>query len=224
MRLRLNAEPLTWFLVLHAAAFCGVANADSITIAGNLTSDGTAVGTGDPVITDPSTINWGDSYLILLTYDPSSFIQTGNSFVLTDSSLTLQFDGYQFGYSTAAGNYLQLSILNFNAGSFDSFLFCSSIAGCSTSDYLDLYTRGAPLTLQTLSSLAGTLTGDPSASPSDFEFLRNFSDGSQTDLQGTLAGASAVSIPEPGTWAPVAFGAMVLILRQSLAGGRGRRA
>ena len=46
--------------------------ADSITITGNLTSDGTAVGSGDPVITDPSTINSGDPFSIGLNYDPAS--------------------------------------------------------------------------------------------------------------------------------------------------------
>src|SRR5215469_15795298 len=78
------------------------ARADMITITGNLTSDGSAVGTGDPVITNPSTINSGDPFSIALSYDPASFAQSGNSFVLTNASMTLQFDGYTFGYASAA--------------------------------------------------------------------------------------------------------------------------
>ena len=80
-----------------------------ITITGNLTSDGSAVGSGDPVIGDPATINVGDAFSILLSYDPASVIQSGSSFVLTNAGLTLQFDGYTFGYASAAGNYIELS-------------------------------------------------------------------------------------------------------------------
>src|SRR4029077_12030821 len=40
--------------------------------------------------------------------------------------------------------------------------------------------------LSTLPAQVGGLSGDPGASTSEFEFPRNFSDGSQTDLQGTL--------------------------------------
>ena len=85
------------------------ARADMITVIGNLTSDGSAVGSGDPVITNPSTINAGDPFSIALSYDPASFTQSGSSFVLTNASLTLQFDGYTFGYNSLAGNYIEFS-------------------------------------------------------------------------------------------------------------------
>ena len=57
----------------------------------------------------------------------------------------------------------------------------------------------------TLAAQAGGLSGDPRASPSEFEFLRNFSDGSQTDLQRTLGAAGSTAVPEPSTLALLAF-------------------
>ena len=59
-----------------------------------------------------------------------------------------------------------------------------------------------------LDAQASGLAGDGSASPSEFEFLRNFDDGSQTDLQGTIgsvSGAGSVATPEPSM---LAFGAL----------------
>jgi len=181
--------------------FSQTARAGMISITGNLTSDGTAVGGGDPVIIDPSTINPGDPFSITLSYDPASFTQSGSSFVLTNASLMLQFDGYTFGYTSAAGNYIEFSSPGgFGAGT-TSFLICSSLANCNTEDFLTLYFLGTVTSPSTLAAQAGGLSGDPGASPSEFEFLRNFSDGSQTDLQGTL-GASAIGgtpTPEPSS-------------------------
>ena len=77
---------MKYLLVLFGlAAWFGIqpAIADTVTITGNLSSDGTAVGSGDPVITDPSTINIGDPFSLLVNYDPGSFAQTGSSYVLT---------------------------------------------------------------------------------------------------------------------------------------------
>jgi len=175
------------------------ARADSITITGNLTSNGSAVGSGDPV-TNPSTINSGDPFSIGLSYDPASFTQSGSSFVLTNASLTLQFDGYTFGYSSAAGNYLEFASPGVFGPGTTSFLICSSLANCSTEDFLTLYFQGTVTSPSTLAAQAGGLSGDPGASPSEFEFLRNFSDGSQTDLQGTL-GPPGINtpVPEPST-------------------------
>src|SRR5579864_1054923 len=175
------------------------ARADSITITGNLTSNGSAVGSGDPV-TNPSTINSGDPFSIGLSYDPASFTQSGSSFVLTNASLTLQFDGYTFGYSSAAGNYLEFASPGVFGPGTTSFLICSSLANCSTEDFLTLYFQGTVTSPNTLAAQEGGLSGDPGASPSEFEFLRNFSDGSQTDLQGTL-GPPGINtpVPEPST-------------------------
>jgi hypothetical protein len=185
--------------------FSQSARADSITVNGNLTSDGSAVGSGDPVITNPSTINPSDPFSIVLSYDPASFTQTGSSFVLTNASLTLQFDSYTFGYSSAAGNYLEFSSPGVFGPSTTSFLICSSLANCSTQDFLTLYFKGTVASPNTLAAQAVGLTGDPGASPSEFEFLRNFSDGSQTDLQGTLGTQSSISsVPEPSSLALIA--------------------
>jgi hypothetical protein len=190
-----------------AISLCGqTARADMITITGNLTSDGSAVGSGDPVISDPSTINPGDPFSIVLSYDPASVIQSGSSFVLTNAGLTLQFDGYTFGYTSAAGNYLEFSSPGVFGPGTTSFLICSSLANCSTEDFLTLYFQGTATSPSTLAAQAGGLSGDPTASPSEFEFLRNFSDGSQTDLQGTLgtSGISGTSVPEPSSIALLA--------------------
>jgi hypothetical protein len=180
------------------------AMAGVITIAGNLTSDGTAVGSGDPVITNPSTINSGDPFSITLTYDPASFSQSGSSYVFTNASLTLKFDGYTFGFASAA-NYIEFSSPGAFGPGTTSFLICSSLANCSTQDFLTLYFKGAVTSPSTLAAQAGGLSGDPGASPSEFEFLRNFSDGSQTDLQGTLGTSGSTAVPEPSTLALLAF-------------------
>lgn len=185
--------------------------ADSITITGNLTSDGSAVGSGDPVISDPSTINSGDPFSILLSYDPTSFTQSGNSYVLTNAGLTLQFDGYTFGYTSAAGNYLEFSSAGVFGPGTTSFLFCSSLANCSTEDFLTLYLKGTVTSPSTLAAQEGGLSGDPGASPSEFEFLRNFADGSQTDLQGTLGTQTSSSpVPEPSALGLLAFAVSAL--------------
>src|SRR5579864_8299805 len=182
-------------------SLCGqTARADLVSISGNLTSDGSAVGSGDPVITNPSTINPGDPFSITLIYDPASFTPSGNSYMLTNASLTLQFDGYMFGYGSAAGNYIEFSSPGAFGTGTTSFLICSSLANCSTEDFLTLYFKGTVTSPSTLAAQASGLSGDPGASPSEFEFLRNFSDGSQTDLQGTL-GPPGINtpVPEPST-------------------------
>ena len=107
-----------------------------ITITGNLTSDGSAVGSGDPVISNPSTINSGDAFSIALSYDPTSFTQSGSSYVLTNASLTLEFDSYTFSYDSAGGNYLEFSSPGVFGPGTTSFLICSSLANCSTEDFL----------------------------------------------------------------------------------------
>ena len=185
------------------------ARADLVTFTGNLTSDGTAVGSGDPVITDPSTINVSDPFSITLNYDPASFTQSGSSYVLTNASLTLQFDGYSFGYGSASGNYIEFSSPGAIGTGTTSFLICSALANCSTQDFLILYFTGTVTSPSTLEAQAGGLSGDAGASPSEFEFLRNFSDGSQTDLQGTL-GTAGSTVPEPSLLALVAFAAAAL--------------
>src|SRR5262249_30052806 len=173
------------------------AHADIVTFTGKLISDGAAVGSGDPVITDPSTIHVNDPFSVSLTYNPASFTHSGNSYTLTDAILNLTFDGYSFNYSSAAGNYLAL----FTPGAFGagttSFLFCSSLADCGVTDFLTLYFKGTVTDPSTLQAQAGGLSGDPTASPSEFEFLRNFDDFSQTDLQGTLSAANGSAVPEP---------------------------
>jgi hypothetical protein len=183
------------------------ATADVIFI-GHLSSDGTAVDSGDPVITNPATVNLGDPFSIALSYNPASAVQTGSSYVLTGASLTLQFDGYTFSYTAA--NYIEFSTPGVFGTGTASFLICSSLAACSTDDFITLYFAGTVTSLSTLAAQAGGLSGDPSASPSEFEFLRNFDGGGQTDLQGTLGAPTVSAVPEPSSLALIAFGAACL--------------
>ena len=167
---------VTLFLVFIICLSAQLSSADSVLFTGNLTSDGAAVGSGDPVIINPNTINLGDAFAIALTYNPSSFTQpTSNSYLLSSASLTLAFDGYSFLYTSAGSNFIEFATPGaFGAGTV-SFLVCSS-AACTT-DFMNLYFTGIVTNLGTLASQVGGLTGDPGASPSQFEFLRNFSDG-----------------------------------------------
>ena len=203
--------PIAALGVILIALCSQTARADMISIAGNLTSDGSAVGSGDPVIVNPSTINLGDPFSIALSYDPAGFTQSGSSYVLTNASLTLQFDGYTFGYASAGGNYIEFSSPGVFGSGTTSFLICSSLANCSTQDFLTLYFQGTVTSPGTLAAQAGGLSGDPRASPAEFEFLRNFSDGSQTDLQGTLkTQPSSTAAPEPSSLVLLASGFAVL--------------
>ena len=196
------------------------ARADLVTFTGNLTSDASAVSSTDPVLADPATINTGDPFSLALTYDPSHFTHTGSSYVLTSASALLKFDGYSFDYTSAAGNYIAFSTPGVFGTGTASFLICSSLADCSTTDFITLYFKGTIASLSTLAAQASGLAGDPTASPSEFEFLRNFTDGSQTDLQGTLGsvtgtGGGGTTTPEASGLALLAFGigAAVLALR-----------
>ncbi|HXA05312.1 MAG TPA: PEP-CTERM sorting domain-containing protein [Bryobacteraceae bacterium] len=199
--------PIAALGAILVSLFSQTARADLITITGNLTSDGSAVGSGDPVIVNPSTINSGDPFSIVLSYDPASFTHSGSSYVLTNASLTLQFDSYMFSYDSAGGNYLEFSSPGVFGSGTTSFLICSSLANCSTEDFLTLYFQGTVTSPSTLAAQAGGLSGDPGASPTEFEFLRNFSDGSQTDLQGTLGtpASGPTPVPEPSALALLAL-------------------
>lgn len=198
------ASSISYLLFIAGTAVigCQAAHADAITFTGNLTSDATAVGADDPVITDPSSIHTGDPFSLVLTYNASSFTRSGSSYALT-ASLVLTLGSYEFAYLTASGNYIEFSAPGvFGAGTV-SFLVCSSLATCGIDDFLNLYFLGTVTSPATLAAQAGTLLGDPSASPSEFEFLRNFPDGSQTDLEGTLG--TSTPAPEPVSWPMLAM-------------------
>ncbi len=196
----------SFLLILALSVSAPSAKADTIDMSGNLSSDSTAVSPTDPVITNPSTINMGDSLSMVLTYDPTGYTQSGNSYVFTSATFDLSFDGYSFDYSSAAGNYIEMSTPGVFGSGTVSFLICTSLSGCSSTP--GDYYSGNVTSPATLAAQASGLSGNASASPSEFEFLRNFSDGSQTDLQGTLNRPSAPvsSVPEPGTFTLFASG------------------
>jgi len=184
------------FFILAISLTASWARADTIDMTGNLTSDGTAVSSTDPVITTPGLINYGDPFSMVLTYDPTQYTLSGTNYVLTDATFVLSFDGYAFDYSSATGSYISMSTPGAYGAGTVSFQICTS-ASC-LNDYIDLYYSGTVSSLGTLSSQASGLSGYTSASPSEFEFSTNFSDGSQTDLQGTLNSPTVPSsAPEP---------------------------
>src|SRR5260370_2098808 len=142
-------------LILALSVSAPSAKADTIDMSGNLSSDSTAVSPTDPVITNPSTINMGDSLSMVLTYDPTGYTQSGNSYVFTSATFDLSFDGYSFDYSSAAGNYIEMSTPRVFGSGTVSFLICTSLSGCSSTpgDFINLYYSGhvtspAPLSAQ----------------------------------------------------------------------------
>src|SRR5258708_25968062 len=141
----------------------------------------------------------GDPFSIKLTYDPARFIPSGNSFQLTDASLSLKFDGYTFDYVANRSNAIVFSTPGVFGPGTVLFQICSAPLPCDISidNFINLYPAGTVTDLSTLANQATPLSGDPNASPSEFEFLRNFDDGSQTDLQGTLGTPTGTEVPEP---------------------------
>lgn len=198
-------------VVALAALSCPIVlKADQLIFTGNLTSDGTSVGGGDVVI-DPASINAGDPFSIKLIYNPAGFIQSGNTFRLTDASLSLKFDGYTFDYLASRSTAILFSTPGVFGPGTVSFQICTGSLPCDTSinDFINLYLAGTVTDLSTLASQANTLSGDPNASPSQFEFLRNFDDGSQTDLQGSLGIPAGSPVPEPSM--PALLAAMAAV-------------
>jgi hypothetical protein len=122
------------YLVIIGWATLGAsqeAKADVVKFNGVLISDGSAVGSGDPVIANPATINVGDPFSILRNYDPASFTLSGGSYVLTNATFTLTFDTYSFPYASAAGNYIEFSTPGAFWSGTTSFLICSSFPAAS---------------------------------------------------------------------------------------------
>jgi hypothetical protein len=211
-----STRPFTrHFMLVAMSVFATEPAAASIIFTGHLTSDGTAVGSGDPVITNPSTIHAGDAFSATLTFDPTQYMSAGSSYVLTSASLALRFDGYTFLYN--AGAYFEFASPGVYGSGTVSFQFCSSQANCSTNDFINLYYNGPLVNPGNLASNAGSFTGQASASPAEFEFLRSFSsDGSQTDLQGTLG--PVIVTPEPATLATVVLSALLAGSARALRG------
>jgi hypothetical protein len=154
-------------------------------------SDSNAVDPGDSVVT--AGLNFGDSVAFSLLYDTENYTASGPSYLLGGARVNLDFAGYEFEFSSAAGD----SIWAFVPGAYGdgtvSFLICSS-AGCDDQQ-MNLYLTGTALDL---AGLAGaSLEGDPGASPAAFDFIRNFADGGQTDLQASMAMASFEQVVEP---------------------------
>lgn len=177
--------------------FIRTASADTIhfSVSGTLISDMTAVDVPtDPVITAANPINVGDAWSLTLTYATGGF---------AGATLQLSFDGYSFSYDAGAGDTIALFSNTASLPGLTLLEACTS-AGCGD-NFLNLYFTGVVTSPDTLGADAGGLAGDNAASPTPFEFLRNFaSDGGQTDLQGSIGsitgsgGGGGTTVPEPG--------------------------
>lgn len=176
--------------------FIRTAAADTIhfNASGTLISDMTAVDVPtDPVITAAHPINVGDAWSLTLTYATGGF---------AGATLQLSFDGYSFSYDAGAGDTIALFSNTASLPGLTLLQACTS-AGCGD-NFLNLYFTGVVTSPDTLGTDASGLAGDKAASPTPFEFLRNFaSDGGQTDLQGSIGsiassgGGGGSTVPEP---------------------------
>jgi len=199
-------------LLLSFSAHNAAAASITLTVGGTLFSDATAISPSDPVITDASAVNTGDPFSFLLTFTPGAFSQPfGGAYVFGDAAATVGLGGVSFDYDAAAGSFIGL----FSPGAFGdgttSLQVCSD-AFCQN-DFLNLYFTGSVSGPDSLVAEASSLAGDTAASPMAFELLRNFDDGSQTDLMGTIDSVSAATttetnpVPEPSTIWLLASGA-----------------
>lgn len=178
------------------------ASASTITLNVGGTLFSTSVDAADTVFANATT---GDAFSLVLTYDPSNFATTAS----LEFQDTTQSESASLANSD--GTYTLSSPGAYGAGT-TSFNFSDS-----SSDFINLYFNGA---ISGPGDVAGlnALTGYSSASPSEFEWLFNFSDGGQTDLQGSITSVSASetspppTVPEPATFALLAPGLLLLAL------------
>lgn len=202
------------------ALMASLASADTLKMGGTLSQD-TYPGSGDTVITDPSTVGYGQSFLLTLNYNSSSYTSSSSggmdTYVLTDATADLAVGGYDFSYSSAAGNYLSVSFPGSLGTGSVTFLICTSQTACSDpmGDWMNLYYTGSSAGLATMATDASLWTANSMASPAPFDFQRNFSDYSSTEMMGSLDTPSGTissvvvpppAVPEPATLVLVGSG------------------
>lgn len=189
---------------LVATGVMASASTITFTVTGTLSS--TTVDPADNTFTNAAI---GDTYSLVLTYDPAAFASTA-SLVLTDTTA---------GESTtlnAMANYIAFSNPG-PSGPGTTFLQgCANSSACNDPNggFINLYFMGdaGPGNVAGLNALVE----DSGASPSPFEYLLNFSsDSGQTDLQGSIDSVTAVDpaadpapVPEPASL--VLFGSGLL--------------
>ncbi|MGH9519205.1 MAG: PEP-CTERM sorting domain-containing protein [Terriglobales bacterium] len=183
-------------LTLALGSAMAAASTITFTVTGTLSS--TTVETTDITFTNA---NVGDSYSLVLSYDPAAFASTA-SLVLSDGTAN------ESTTLNAMANYIAFSNPGPDGAGTTFLQACASSTACSDSTsggYINLFFLGdsGPGNLASL----GALVQDDGASPSPFEYLLNFSaDGGQTDLQGSIDSVTATendpsTVPEPGTLA-----------------------
>ena len=87
------------FVILALASGVSLAWGDTLTMTGSLSADAYP-GSGDTVITDPSTVMYGQSFSMTLNYDPSSYtLASGggiDTYTLTSATLSMDVGGNMF--------------------------------------------------------------------------------------------------------------------------------
>lgn len=206
MRLRIFA-----LLALAVAVAIGAqaARADSVHVVVQGTFSSVGVAPDDTGLTNLN-INPGDSWTLTLLYPngPSGF--NGDQL---QGSAQLTFDSNSFLYSSQTDTLYLDSPGAYGAGT-TSFQLCVS-NNCS--NFINLYFAGS---LSGPDNIAGWngLSSDEGASPAPFEFLRNFSSGDQTDLQGDFSPTSNGSISAQDVPTPTPEPASLWLLASGLLG------
>lgn len=172
-----------------------LASASTITFTVTGTLSSTTVDSADNTFTNATV---GDTYSLVLTYDPAAFASTA-SLVLTDTTAN------ESTSLDAMANYIAFSNPGPDGPGTTFLQGCVSSSACNdpSGGFINLFFLGnaGPGNVAGLNALVE----DSGASLSPFEYLLNFSsDFGQTDLQGSIDSVTAVdndpaAVPEPGS-------------------------
>lgn len=196
--------------VLVAAVQFAAADTISFTASGAQFSGSAGVSPTDPVITNPTLLDTDTSWSFQLTFTVGDYTNpTAGVYLFNDASAMLSFasGAYDFSYNSGAGDQIELFS---NPGLFGpgttALEVCPAADTTCSQSQLILYFLGSVTSPDTLPTDAAGLTQDTEDTGSaPFQFLLSFNDGSQTNLQGGIASASATlnssgsTVPEPAS-------------------------